>query len=137
MASLASALTALDMEFSDELTYMPGMAPKSANLAKFESGGMQVGRSILLLFQCYNVLAHTFPFNFFSFVQVLSKEDTETLDQCKAMYKRGECPPLMVVFDSREGYAQLPQFACGLLVCFFVFAREMQSILLMQLYCRS
>lgn len=76
MASLASALTALDMEFSDELTYMPGMAPKSANLSKFESGGMQV----------------------------LSKEDTETLDQCKAMYKRGECPPLMVVFDSREGY---------------------------------
>ncbi|KAJ8557395.1 hypothetical protein K7X08_003020 [Anisodus acutangulus] len=76
MASLASALTALDMEFSDELTYMPGMAPKSANCAKFESGGMQV----------------------------LSKEDTETLEQCRAMYKRGECPPVTVVFDSREGY---------------------------------
>ncbi|PHU00396.1 Histone-lysine N-methyltransferase ATXR5 [Capsicum chinense] len=76
MASLASALTALGMEFSDELTYMPGMAPRSANRAKFESGGMQV----------------------------LSKEDTETLEQCRAMYKRGECPPLMVVFDSREGY---------------------------------
>ncbi|XP_059307883.1 probable Histone-lysine N-methyltransferase ATXR5 isoform X2 [Lycium ferocissimum] len=76
MASLASALTALNMEFSDELTYMPGMAPKSANRAKFESGGMQV----------------------------LTKEDTETLEQCRAMYKRGECPPLMVVFDSREGY---------------------------------
>ncbi|XP_010312470.1 probable Histone-lysine N-methyltransferase ATXR5 isoform X2 [Solanum lycopersicum] len=76
MASLASALTALDMEFSDELTYMPGMARKSANSANFESGGMQV----------------------------LSKEDTETLEQCRAMYKRGECPPLMVVFDSREGY---------------------------------
>lgn len=42
MASLASALTALDMEFSDELTYMPGMARKSANSANFESGGMQV-----------------------------------------------------------------------------------------------
>lgn len=42
MASLASALTALDMEFSDELTYMSGMARKSANSAKFESGGMQV-----------------------------------------------------------------------------------------------
>ncbi|XP_006350981.1 probable Histone-lysine N-methyltransferase ATXR5 isoform X2 [Solanum tuberosum] len=76
MASLASALTVLDMEFSDELTYMPGMARKSSNSAKFESGGMQV----------------------------LSKEDTETLEQCRAMYKRGECPPLMVVFDSREGY---------------------------------
>ncbi|CAN4114145.1 unnamed protein product [Withania somnifera] len=61
MASLASALTALDMEFSDELTYMPEMAPKSANSAKFESGGMQV----------------------------LSKEDTETLEQCRAMSKRG------------------------------------------------
>ncbi|OIT27026.1 PREDICTED: probable Histone-lysine N-methyltransferase ATXR5 isoform X1 [Nicotiana attenuata] len=76
MTSLASALTALNMEFSDELTYMPDMAPRSANCAKFESGGMQV----------------------------LSKEDTETLEQCRAMCKRGEWPPLMVVFDSREGY---------------------------------
>lgn len=76
MTSLASALTALNMEFSDELTYMPDMAPRSANSAKFESGGMQV----------------------------LSKEDTETLEQCRAMCKRGEWPPLMVVFDSREGY---------------------------------
>lgn len=42
MTSLASALTALNMEFSDELTYMPDMAPRSANCAKFESGGMQV-----------------------------------------------------------------------------------------------
>ncbi|XP_009597715.1 probable Histone-lysine N-methyltransferase ATXR5 [Nicotiana tomentosiformis] len=76
MTSLASALTALNMEFSDELTYMPDMAPRSANCAKFESGGMQV----------------------------LSKEDTETLEQCRTMCKRGEWPPLMVVFDSREGY---------------------------------
>ena len=42
MGSLASALTALHMEFSDDLTYMPGMAPRSANQAKFENGGMQV-----------------------------------------------------------------------------------------------
>ncbi|GMY12420.1 probable Histone-lysine N-methyltransferase ATXR5 isoform X3 [Fagus crenata] len=76
MGSLASALTALHMEFSDDLTYMPGMAPRSANQAKFENGGMQV----------------------------LSKEDIETLEQCRAMCKRGECPPLIVVFDSCEGF---------------------------------
>lgn len=76
MGTLASALTALHMEFSDNLTYLPGMAPHSANQAKFEQGGMQV----------------------------LSKEDIETLEQCRAMCKRGECPPLLVVFDSCEGY---------------------------------
>lgn len=76
MGSLASALTTLKMEFSDDLTYSPGMAPKSANRSDFEDGGMQV----------------------------LSKEDTETLEQCRAMCKRGECPPLIVVFDSCEGF---------------------------------
>ncbi|CAI9753080.1 unnamed protein product [Fraxinus pennsylvanica] len=76
LGSLAYALTAQNIEFSYELTYMPGMAPRSANRAAFENGGMQV----------------------------LSKEDTETLDLCRAMYKRGECPPLIVTFDSCEGY---------------------------------
>lgn len=76
MGSLASALTALHMEFTDELTYMQGMAPRSANQAKFENGGMQV----------------------------LSKEDIETLEHCRAMSKRGEGPPLIVAFDSFEGY---------------------------------
>ncbi|KAJ6737356.1 HISTONE ACETYLTRANSFERASE [Salix viminalis] len=76
MGTLASALTALHMQFSDDLTYLPGMAPPSANQAKFEQGGMQV----------------------------LSKEDIESLDQCRAMCKRGECPPLLVVFDSCEGF---------------------------------
>ncbi|KAL9340252.1 hypothetical protein Peur_066471 [Populus x canadensis] len=76
MGTLASALTALHMEFSGDLTYLPGMAPQLANQAKFEQGGMQV----------------------------LSKEDIETLEQCRAMCKRGECPPLLVVFDSCEGY---------------------------------
>jgi len=42
MGTLATALTALHMEFSNDLTYMPGMAPKSANQAKLEKGGMQV-----------------------------------------------------------------------------------------------
>ncbi|KAL4351412.1 hypothetical protein GQ457_06G043160 [Hibiscus cannabinus] len=76
MGTLASALTAMQMEFSDELTYSSGMAPRSANQAKFENGGMQV----------------------------LSKEDMETLELCRAMSRRGECPPFIVVFDSCEGY---------------------------------
>lgn len=76
MRSLASALTTLKMEFSDDLTYLPGWAPRSANQAKLEKGGMQV----------------------------LPKEDIETLEQCRAMSKRGEWPPLSVVFDSCEGF---------------------------------
>ncbi|XP_044487999.1 probable Histone-lysine N-methyltransferase ATXR5 isoform X2 [Mangifera indica] len=76
MGTLASALTALELEFSNDLTYMPGMAPRSANQAIFENGGMQI----------------------------LSKEDTDTLEQCRAMCKRGECPPLVVVYDSCEGF---------------------------------
>ena len=42
MRSLATALTALKMEFINELMYLPGMAPRSANQAEFEDGGMQV-----------------------------------------------------------------------------------------------
>lgn len=42
MRSLAVALKALKMRFSDSLTYVPGMAPRSANAAKMEKGGMQV-----------------------------------------------------------------------------------------------
>ncbi|EHA8589025.1 putative Histone-lysine N-methyltransferase ATXR5 [Cocos nucifera] len=76
MGSLATALTALEMEFSNELTYMPGMAPRSANQAILEKGGMQV----------------------------LPKEDKETLELCRAMCKRGECHPLIVVYDSLEGF---------------------------------
>ncbi|KAK9291880.1 hypothetical protein L1049_019831 [Liquidambar formosana] len=76
MASLATALMATGTEFNNELTYMPGMAPRSANRAALEQGGMQV----------------------------LSKEDTETLNSCKSMMERGEWPPLMVVFDSQEGF---------------------------------
>ncbi|WOL15544.1 putative Histone-lysine N-methyltransferase ATXR5 isoform X2 [Canna indica] len=76
MSSLATALTTMHMEFSNELTYMPRMAPRSANQAKLEKGGMQV----------------------------LPKEDKETLELCRTMYKRGECPPLLVVFDPLEGF---------------------------------
>ncbi|KAK2391146.1 putative Histone-lysine N-methyltransferase ATXR5 [Trifolium repens] len=76
MASLASALKALNMEFSNHLTYFPGMAPKSVNRSILENGGMQC----------------------------LTKEDGETLERCIAMTKRGKFPPLMVVYDSCQGY---------------------------------
>ncbi|EOA20840.1 hypothetical protein CARUB_v10001176mg [Capsella rubella] len=76
LGTLATALTALGIKYSDGLNYVPGMAPRSANQSKFEKGGMQV----------------------------LSKEDLETLEQCQAMCRRGECPPLVVVFDPLEGY---------------------------------
>lgn len=42
MASLATALTATGAEFSNELTYVAGMAPRSANRAELEKDGMQV-----------------------------------------------------------------------------------------------
>lgn len=38
--------------------------------------------------------------------QVLTKEDTETLNLCKSMMERGEWPSLMVVFDPHEGLVQ-------------------------------
>lgn len=76
MASLATALTATGAEFSNELTYLPGMAPRSANCSFFEHGGMQV----------------------------LSREDTEALNLCKNMMAKGDWPPLMVVFDPVEGF---------------------------------
>ncbi|KAK9103932.1 hypothetical protein Sjap_021186 [Stephania japonica] len=76
MASLATALTTTGTEFCNDLTYMLAMAPRSANRAALENGGMQV----------------------------LSREDTETLKMCKTMMGRGEWPPLMVVFDPKEGF---------------------------------
>ncbi|KAI7725512.1 hypothetical protein M8C21_007054 [Ambrosia artemisiifolia] len=76
MASLATALTATGAAFSNELTYIPGMAPKSANRPSFEKGGMQL----------------------------LSTQDIQALNLCKDMMTRGECPPLMVVFDPLEGF---------------------------------
>ncbi|KAK4745421.1 hypothetical protein SAY87_011733 [Trapa incisa] len=76
MASLATALIATGARFSDKLTYVPGMAPRSANCGSLENGGMQV----------------------------LPREDVETLNLCKNMMKRGACPPLMVVSDPLEGF---------------------------------
>ncbi|KMT15966.1 hypothetical protein BVRB_3g051490 [Beta vulgaris subsp. vulgaris] len=76
MASLATALMATGTEFSNELTYVPGMAPRSVNCPAFEKGGMQV----------------------------MPKEDVETLNLCKRMMERGEWPPLLVVFDPKEGF---------------------------------
>jgi hypothetical protein len=42
MASLATALSNTGVAFSDELTYVPGLAPRSSNCAFMEKGGMQV-----------------------------------------------------------------------------------------------
>ena len=42
LVSLATALTTSKIVFSNELTYMPNMAPRSSNLARLEVGGMQV-----------------------------------------------------------------------------------------------
>lgn len=52
---------------------------------------------------CHYIPCLLFFFLLFCF-KVLPKEDKETLELCQVMYKRGECPPLMVVFDSCEGY---------------------------------
>ncbi|KAJ0968386.1 hypothetical protein J5N97_025303 [Dioscorea zingiberensis] len=76
MASLATALMATGSIFSNELTYTSTMAPRSANRASLEREGMQV----------------------------MSKEDIEALNLCKKMMERGEWPPLLVVFDSKEGF---------------------------------
>ncbi|CAN6859074.1 unnamed protein product [Brassica oleracea] len=76
MASLATALRASNTEFSNKLTYVHSKALRSANKAVLEKGGMQI----------------------------LSKQDAETLALCKNMMVRGECPPLMVVFDPYEGF---------------------------------
>lgn len=76
LRTLASALTTLKMKYSNELTYIPGMAPRSANQSMFEIGG----------------------------VQVLPKEDIETLEQCRAMHRVGGYPPLVVVEDQFQGY---------------------------------
>uniref|UniRef100_M8BXJ7 Uncharacterized protein n=1 Tax=Aegilops tauschii TaxID=37682 RepID=M8BXJ7_AEGTA len=43
MASLATALTATSAVFSNDLTYVPGMAPRSANQSALVAGGMQLG----------------------------------------------------------------------------------------------
>lgn len=74
MASLAAALTSIGLDFSDSLSY--GYAPRTANRSAHEKGGMRE----------------------------MSKEDKATLDQCKAMCKRGEWQPLMVAYDLRQGF---------------------------------
>ena len=42
MASLATAMTNSGVVYSDELTYISGLAPRSANDPNLEKGGMQV-----------------------------------------------------------------------------------------------
>eukprot|EP00249_Psilotum_nudum_P025362 c29755_g1_i1 orf=245-1354(+) len=76
MASLATALTSSAVEYSDVLTYIPGLAPRIANCPKLERDGMQV----------------------------MSKEDKIAFDFCKTMARKGDWPPLMIAFDPREGF---------------------------------
>lgn len=45
MASLATALMTMGTDFSNELTYVRGMAPRLANRAAFEREGMQVSNA--------------------------------------------------------------------------------------------
>jgi len=42
MASLPTPLIATKIEFGNELTYVPGIAPRDANSPDLECGGMQV-----------------------------------------------------------------------------------------------
>lgn len=54
MATLATALTATETLFVNELTYVPGMAPRSANCSSLEREGMQVystSKILSMLFQ--------------------------------------------------------------------------------------
>ena len=46
----------------------------------------------------------------------MSKDDTETLNLCKTMMERGEWPPLMVVFDPREGWVFFHAHSCVIVV---------------------
>eukprot|EP00271_Cylindrocystis_brebissonii_P015974 TRINITY_DN39078_c0_g1_i1.p1 TRINITY_DN39078_c0_g1~~TRINITY_DN39078_c0_g1_i1.p1 ORF type:complete len:640 (-),score=62.90 TRINITY_DN39078_c0_g1_i1:445-2364(-) len=75
MQSLASALTTVGAEYANDLKYTLGV-PESANSAGREAGGMQVMRP----------------------------DDLAAYDTCRAMWARGEWPPLMVRHDSRQGF---------------------------------
>lgn len=55
--------------------------------------GFAVLSSLWPIFLCY-----------YFYFQVLAREDKETLGLCRIMHRRGECPPLVVVFDSCEGF---------------------------------
>ncbi|OEL16407.1 putative Histone-lysine N-methyltransferase ATXR5 [Dichanthelium oligosanthes] len=80
MASLATAVASSKAEFSNELIYMSNMAPRSSNRARLEEG-------------CYGASEWVLP-----------KEDKETTELCRTTPQRGQCPPILVVFDSREGF---------------------------------
>jgi [histone H3]-lysine27 N-methyltransferase len=73
MTSLATAFTATKAEFSNELTYMPGMAPRDAN-----SPAIKRQR-----------------------IQVLTKEDTKTLNLWKTIKERGV---LLMIFCPIDGF---------------------------------
>lgn len=74
MASLATALTSIGVQFSDSLSYR--YAPRTANRAAHEKGGMRE----------------------------MPRDDKEAFDKCKAMCKSGLWQPLTVAYDMRQGF---------------------------------
>ncbi|BBN10463.1 [histone H3]-lysine27 N-methyltransferase [Marchantia polymorpha subsp. ruderalis] len=76
MRSLATALTTVNIAYSDDLTYPPGCATRECNRPSLEIGGMQE----------------------------MSKDDKAAFDLSKRMWKEGHVAPLVVKHDSREGF---------------------------------
>ena len=64
MASLATALTATGAVFSNDLTYVPGMAPRSANQSALLARGMQVRRFLQFHHPISIKFSVTTPFQF-------------------------------------------------------------------------
>jgi hypothetical protein len=87
-SSLATTLTSSKTKFSNELTYMPNIAPRSSSLVRLEAGDMQVSnlftRNYIITISCFVVLillSSTF--------NVFPKEDKESLELCRTMQQRG------------------------------------------------
>ena len=81
LASLATALTSSKTEFTNELTYMPNMAPRSSNLGRMEEvGGIQVSTyfQTVITIWCFVVLIFLS-----STFKTLPKEDKECIEICK------------------------------------------------------
>uniref|UniRef100_A0A7N0UYM1 Histone-lysine N-methyltransferase ATXR5 n=1 Tax=Kalanchoe fedtschenkoi TaxID=63787 RepID=A0A7N0UYM1_KALFE len=76
LGSLAKALLFSRIEFADDLLYAPEMAPKSANNTTLDRRE----------------------------VQILRKGNKEIWNLCKAMQRRGACPPLKIIHDIEKGY---------------------------------
>ncbi|KAL2652870.1 hypothetical protein R1flu_020998 [Riccia fluitans] len=76
MRSLATALTTSNIEYSDELTYPLGCAPRESNDASLEVGGMQE----------------------------MNKDDRAAYELSKQMWREGQVAPLIVTHDPGQGF---------------------------------